>query len=127
MNPHSQIKRHDRWIKTFLWAGVLGMVIKGPSLYDYFTEKLEFQEVKKYHSLLRETREIDALININGHCKVYVDGLSRLYDCKSQNVPSGLYRLDSSSNGFSSFGSYSVSSEWPALRPETTYVLSHKH
>jgi len=127
MNHHTQIKRHNRWIKTFLWAGILGMVIKGPSLYDYFTEKLEFKELKEYHSLLDETRDIDALININDHCRVYVEGLSRLYDCKSDAVPAGLYRLDSSNNGFSSFGKYKVSSEWSAFNPSTTYVLSHEH
>lgn len=126
-SSNSEVKRHGRWIRLFLLGSVLGMAIKGPSLYDYFTEKLEFNEVKQYHSLLRETREIDALININGHCKVYVEGLSRLYDCKSDEVPSGLYHLDSSDNGFSSFGEYKVSSEWPALDPQTTYVLSHKH
>ncbi len=127
MKPLTQIKHHDRWIKTFLLAGILGAAIKGPSLYDYFAEKIEFSQIKKYHALLKETREVDALINVNGHCKVYIEGLSRLYDCKAQDIPSGLYGVTTVENGFVSSGKYNISSEWSALTPEKTYILSHEH
>ena len=126
MKTIHQVRKHNNWIRVLLLGSVIGGIIKAPSLYEYFDDKIEFQEVKAYHATLAQSRTINALINVNGSCKVYVEGMPRLFDCKSEAIEPGLYRVQENNNGFLSVGEYTIASEWSALTPETTYVISHK-
>ena len=70
---------------------------------------------------------IEALIDIDDKCRVYVEGIEEFFSCKAPLLEPGLYQAEKVDNGYVYFQEKKVASEWPSLSPKTTYILQHEY